>query len=171
MLSGELRGQSAGSPVIGVYLNDGSESKLGYYLDLKVAGTAEECRPDGSRLVDLSVTLTSNAPANSATLPPYLAGGGVIVPRGELRTNVLIYAPEGGGIDSHRVNSSEAGLYSQVHNGLSVGARTFTLKPGESASLDLVVRTGKGQRGTPIIRVTPTAGTPTVTVSGPTCAP
>jgi len=171
VLSGELRGLSDGSPVIGVYLNDGTESKLGYYLDLKVAGTAEECRPDGSRLVDLSVTLTSNAPANSATLPPYLAGGGVIVPRGELRTNVLIYAPEGGGIDSHRVNSSEAGLYSQLHNGLSVGARTFTLKPGESASLDLVVRTGKGQRGTPIIRVTPTAGTPTVTVSGPTCAP
>jgi len=171
VLSGELRGLSDGSPVIGVYLNDGTESKLGYYLDLKVAAKAGECRPDGSRLVDLSVTLTSNAPANAATLPPYLAGGGVIVPRGELRTNVLIYAPEGGGIDSHRVNSSEAGLYSQVHNGLSVGARTFTLKPGESATLDLVVRTGKGQRGTPIIRVTPTAGTPTVTVSGPTCAP
>jgi Protein of unknown function (DUF4012) len=171
VLSGELRGQSAGSPVIGVYLNDGTEAKMGYYLDLKVAAKAGECRPDGSRLVDLSVTLTSKAPADAAQLPRYLTGGGAVVTPGETRTNVLIYAPEGGGIDSHRVNSSEEGLYSELHNGLSVGARTFTLKPGESASLDLVVRTGKGQRGTPIIRVTPTAGTPTVTVSGPTCAP
>lgn len=157
VLSGELRGVDGESPVIGVYLNDGTQAKLGYYLDLHVDAAATQCRPDGSQVVQLSVALTSTAPSDAATLPAYLVGLDNIVPLGEIRTNVMIYAPFEGGISGVRVNSETQGLFSQVHDGLTLGARTFTLKPGETGKLDLEIITGKGQPGPVHVRSTPTA--------------
>lgn len=157
VLSGELRGVAGDSPVIGVYLNDGTQAKLGYYLDLDVDARATECRPDGSQVVHLSLTLTSGAPADAATLPAYLVGLDHIVPLGEIRTNVMIYAPLGGGVAAIRVNSGADGLFSQVHDGLALVARTFTLKPGETGKLDLEILTGKRQPGSVHVRSTPTA--------------
>ncbi|WP_421742088.1 DUF4012 domain-containing protein [Cellulomonas sp.] len=157
VLSGELRGVDGDSPVLGVYLNDGTQAKMGYYLDLTVDAEATECRPDGSQLVHAVVTLTSTAPADAAELPAYLVGLDNIVPLGEIRTNVLIYAPEGGGIESVRVKPDPQGLFAQFHDGLAVGGRTFTLKPGESGTLDLDIVTGRKQTGDVHIRSTPTA--------------
>ncbi|NMM16976.1 MAG: DUF4012 domain-containing protein [Cellulomonas sp.] len=157
VLSGELRGVVGSSAVVGVYLNDGTEAKMGYYLDLKVTGTATECLADGSQLIHVSATLTSTAPADAAKLPVYLTGGGAVVPRGQTRTNVLIYAPAGGGIESSRVNSAPGSLFAQTHDGLSVGALTITLEPGQTSTVELDVRSGPRQTGDPVIRLTPTA--------------
>jgi len=52
--------------VIGVYLNDGTAAKVGYYLRTDVIATSTQCRPDGSQEVTVRVTLTSTAPANAA---------------------------------------------------------------------------------------------------------
>ena len=98
-----------------------------------------------------------NAPPNAADLPSYLVGWDGIVPLGDIKTNILIYAPAGGGIDSVRVNPDPQGLLAQIHDDLSVGGRTFALKPGESGTLDLDIVTGKEQRGDVHIRSTPTA--------------
>ena len=154
VLSGELVGVQGDSPVIGVYLNDGTASKIGYYLRTDVAATATQCRPDGSQAVSVAVTLTSTAPANAADLPPYIASGNVI-PKGEVRTNVLLYAPKGGQVENVRVSRGEQGVFSQTHNGLAVVGKTVQLKPGETVTLDYDVSTGRGQRGPPVLRVTP----------------
>ncbi|OIQ87473.1 hypothetical protein GALL_306790 [mine drainage metagenome] len=156
VLSGQLRGTDGRSPVIGVYLNDGTEAKMGYYLDLAVTGMATACLPDGSQRVHLEVSLTSTAPADAAGLPPYLTGGNAVVPPGETRTNVLIYAPTGGLIESSRVKSG-AGAFAQIQDGLSVQGRTIDLKPGGNETVTLDILTGKGQTADTVIRATPTA--------------
>ena len=71
VLSGELVGVRGKSPVIGVYLNDGSAAKIGYYLRTDVVATPTGCRPGGAQTVNVKVTLTNTAPANAADLPPY----------------------------------------------------------------------------------------------------
>jgi hypothetical protein len=48
VLSVELVGVEGKSPVIGVYLNDGSAAKIGYYLRSDVVATPTGCRPLGS---------------------------------------------------------------------------------------------------------------------------
>lgn len=169
VLSGELRGEQGDSAVVGVYLNDGTEAKLGYYLDLDIRGEATQCRPDGSQVVSVQVSLALNAPQDAASLPRWLVGAGTTVPQGQTRTNVLIYAPEGGGIESVRVKPDPQGLLAQLHDGLSVGARTFTLKPGETGSLDLEIVTGKQQTGDVHIRSTPTARQKGDVVVGTAC--
>ncbi|GEK21493.1 DUF4012 domain-containing protein [Cellulomonas xylanilytica] len=157
VLGGALRGVDGDSAVIGVFLNDGTQAKLGYYLDLTIDAEATECRPDGSQIVHAVVTLQYDAPPDAAGLPPYLVGLDNIVPLGDIRTNVLVYAPDGGGIDSVRVKPDPQGLHAQLHDDLGVGGRTFTFIPGESGTLDLDIVTGKEQRADVHIRSTPTA--------------
>jgi hypothetical protein len=154
VLSGELVGVEGRSPVIGVYLNDGTAAKIGYYLSMDVVATASTCHPDGSQSVSVKVTLTNTAPRNAADLPPYIASGNV-VPKGQVRTNVLLYAPTGGRVDDVRVSSGAPGVFSQTHDGLAVVGRTVQLKPGQSEVIDYDVLTGTSQPGTPVLRVTP----------------
>jgi hypothetical protein len=155
VLSGELVGVDGTSPVIGVYLNDGSAAKIGYYLRTDVSATPTGCSPDGSQAVSVKVTLTNTAPANAADLPPYITGLGKIIPKGEVRMNVLLYAPAGGLIDDIRASTGEQGVFSQTHNGLAVVGKTVQLKPGEQIVLDYDVHTGSRQPGSPVLRVTP----------------
>ena len=154
VLSGELVGVQGDSPVIGVYLNDGTAAKIGYYLRTDVVATSAACHPDGSQSVAVKVTLTNTAPANAAELPPYISGGGVI-PKGDVRTNLLLYAPSGGRVDDVRASSGGPGVFSQTHNGLAVVGRTVLLRVGEQVVINYDILTGTGQRGTPILRVTP----------------
>ncbi|WP_315095730.1 DUF4012 domain-containing protein [uncultured Cellulomonas sp.] len=169
VLGGALRGVDGDSPVIGVYLNDGTQAKVGYYLDLTVDAEATQCRPDGSQIVDAVVTLTYDAPPDAAELPAYLVGLDDIVPLGDIRTNVLIYAPSGGGIETVRVKPDPQGLLAQIHDDLGVGGRTFVLKPGESGTLDLQIVTGPKQTGNVHIRSTPTARQKGDVVVGSAC--
>lgn len=154
VLSGELAGVDGTSPVIGVYLNDGTAAKIGYYLSVDVVATTTTCHPDGSQSVGVRVNLTNTAPKNAADLPPYIASGNVI-PKGQVRMNVLLYAPTGGRVDDVRVSSGAPGVFSQTHNGLAVVGRTVQLKPGQSQTIDYDVLTGAAQPGIPILRVTP----------------
>ena len=155
VISGELVGVQGDSPVIGLYLNDGSAAKIGYYLRTDVAATSTQCRQDGSQAMSVKVTLTNTAPANAAKLPPYLTGGGAVVPQGQVKTNVLLYAPAGGRVDGVRVGGGESGVFSQTHNGLAVVGKTVQLKPGQRIVIDYDIVTGRKQLGTPVLRVTP----------------
>jgi hypothetical protein len=157
VLSGELVGVQDKAPVIGVYLNDGSAAKIGYYLRTDVVATPTGCRPDRAQTVNVKVTLTNTAPADAAGLPPYLTGGGDVIPAGQVRTNVLLYAPSGGRVDDVRASSGDQGVFSQVHNGLAVVGRTVQLKPGQQIALTYDILTGPGQPDTPVLRVTPVA--------------
>jgi Protein of unknown function (DUF4012) len=157
VLSGELTGIEGDSPVIGVYLNDGSAAKIGYYLRTDVVARSTQCRPDGSQAVTVTVTLTNTAPADAASLPPYLTGGGNVIPAGEVRTNVLLYAPTGGRVDDVRVSKGSPGVFSQNHNGLAVVGKTVQLKPGERIVIDYDLLTGPREPGIPVLRVTPVA--------------
>lgn len=154
VLSGALVGVQGDAPVVGVYLNDGTAAKIGYYLRTDVVATSTQCRPDGSQSLHVTVTLTSTAPADAADLPAYISSGNVI-PKGEVRMNVLLYAPLHGRVDDVRVSSGRPGVFSQTHDGLAVVGRTAQLKPGESLAIDYDVTTGSHQPGIPILRVTP----------------
>src|SRR5699024_4355679 len=99
VLSGELRGDDGhGAPVVGVYINDLSEAKIAYYQQMDVDLVAEQCHANGAQDLVVTVTLTSNVPDGAADLPNSLVGAGRIVPKGDMRSNLLVYAPTGGRI-------------------------------------------------------------------------
>lgn len=157
VLAGELRGQAGDSPVIGVFVNDGSRSKIGYYLGMEVTATTAHCRPDGSREVTVTVALSLDAPVDIGTYPPYVAGGQTTEP-GSMRLNVLLYAPTGGSIEDVTIEGADPGVTSQIHDGLPVVGKTVTLGPAGTATLEYRIFTGPDQDGPLLLRTTPLEG-------------
>ncbi|MDF2805933.1 MAG: hypothetical protein K0S43_879 [Cellulosimicrobium sp.] len=173
VLSGELRGRltdASGeetSPVVGVFLNATTAAKVGYYLDTTVAIDDVRCRPDGSQSFTLTVTLTSIlSPDDAASLPTYVSGADG---DGTIRTNLLVYAPAHGGIEGATGPDGDLGLFSQVHEGLVVGARSVAVGPGQTATFGYEVVSGKDQRGSVSVRKTPGARPVTDTVPASQC--
>ncbi|QGQ20266.1 DUF4012 domain-containing protein [Cellulomonas sp. JZ18] len=157
VLAGELRGSAADSPVVGVFLNDATQAKVGYYLDVAWEAEAVECRPDGSQLVQVRGTYRYAPPENVDDLPEYVLGPARIVPPGQLRVNALVYVPENGHLESLRVNSEETPVHAQIHDELSVAALTWTFEPGQTRTLVVDLVTRSDQKGDVLIRSTPLA--------------
>ncbi|HEY3438838.1 MAG TPA: DUF4012 domain-containing protein [Actinotalea sp.] len=155
VLSGELLGRHGATPVVGLYVNDAHADKMGFYLRTEVAVDSTACRADGSQALTVTVRLTSTAPAGGEGLPPYVTGTDAELPAGDLRMNVLLYAPAGGRVEGVTVSTGEPGVTSQVHDGLAVAGRTVQISPGENVILRVDVTTGPNQTNPVEIRTTP----------------
>ncbi len=158
---GALPRQAGPSPYVGVFLNDGTGAKMQYYLDHRVDVRPVDCNDAGRQKLEVTVTLTSNAPADARNLPTSVIG-----PRegnrpyfgvrpGDMRMNVYLYAPIGGWIDASAVDGEETPMSEAEHDGHPVGARTVTLAPGQTRRLTYTVMTGLDQPEAVDLRVTP----------------
>ena len=169
-LSGELVGEREGAPVVGVFFNDASATKMSYYLDYAVAVDGGVCRAGGVRELTTTVDVTSTAPAEAAGYPPYLSGQGQVTP-GHSLTNVMVYSPAGGFIDRVTVDGAEypfLGLYS--HGTMDVAQATIDLGPGESRRIVVTMRTaGAGQEDAAQVRLTPGSKSAVQVVRDSTC--
>jgi hypothetical protein len=154
-VSGTLRGRSEGDPVVGVYLHDRTAAKIGYYEDLDVEVRPVDCGGNGTRQLDVTVTLTSKVPRDVASLPDYLTGGGHAVPVGHMRSDLAVYAPDGGLVTGVRSRGRKLLVTPHVHDGLHVAARTFHLAPGERVTVTYRVQTARPTRGAVRVRTTP----------------
>ena len=81
-------------PTVGVFLNDGSGAKLGYYLRPSATLAVGDCRPDGRRGLRLRVTLRSSAPKSG--LSESVLGLGLAGDPYTVRTLVSVHSPAGG---------------------------------------------------------------------------
>lgn len=146
----------------GVYLNDGTGSKMDYYMRPETTVAWGECRTDAtgaaSGTITLSVTLTNQAPADAATsLPDYITGGGAFgVAEGVVKTVGYLYLPPGVElIESAR--SDDGGFGGATHQGRQVMSFATELAPGQSATATVTVRTLNPGADRALVWVTPTA--------------
>jgi hypothetical protein len=168
-LSGKLRGHHEGAPVVGVYLHDRSAAKIAYYEKMDVEVEATNCRPDGSRDLSVSVTVTSAVPDNVEQLPGHLTGGGNAVPVGHIRSDVLVYAPTDAVITDFSSSDGARGMTTHFHDGLHVAARTVVLQPGKSVTLDYQITSPGGFPEAADVRMTPGADNSRFAVASSHC--
>ena len=143
--------ENPGSPSIGVFLNDGTAAKLGYYLSNEVKVTQGQCRADGRRELDVAVTMHYDAP--SSGLPAYVTGA---IPEGQpyiLKTNVLAFAPLGGGVVGATRDGHDIGIGRGQDHLREVGTATIAMNPGTSTVVTFTVLSPSG--GDPSASVTP----------------
>jgi len=175
-LAGKLPVVDGTNPVFGVYLNDGTGAKLGYYLRSVSTVKPATCRADGRQEWLLSVKLTYSAPATG--LPEYVLG---LKAAGEpyvLRTNVTAVGPSAGGISGVDRDGVPTWMQSGRESDRAAGIVTVDLAPGASTDLtfqmftDPVVGAAPGTYFGPEIRTTPGIGKTDVTVTkAPVCQP
>ncbi len=135
-LAGELPTASSETRQFGVYLNDGTASKMDYYLSKAVSVGSSVCRADGRPTSVIEVTLKNTAPADAATsLPEYVTGGGFAgTEPGKVKTLVAVYAPA----DSIYLGSSQDGKQVGVQTVMDgdhpVAQLQTLLAPGQSTT-------------------------------------
>ncbi|RLK48010.1 DUF4012 domain-containing protein [Microbacterium telephonicum] len=161
-LAGPLPPTDATQLGFGVYLNDGTGSKMDYYVTPETTVAWGECTVDdagrASGTVTLTLTLTNNAPADAATsLPEYITGGGSFgTPAGTAKTVSYLYLPAGAElVESTR--SDGGGFGGAFHDGRQVMSFGASLTPGQSASATVTVRTTVPGAAEAVAWVTPTA--------------
>lgn len=125
----------------GVYVNDGTGSKMDYYMDLSSAAAWCATTQGGTGQATLRVTLTSRAPENAADLPAWITGAGANgVAAGTTRTITYVYLPEGAVLLDAEA-TADSGFGGGFHDGRQVVSWTVDLLPGESATFDVLVET------------------------------
>lgn len=139
-ISGAMTPEALGTNGVGVFLNQGTASKLGYYLDAEV-GSRPYCTDTGGRLDGVLVTLTlaSTAPADIMSKPSYLIGNGRTVPPGTDQQIVLWYTPPGSEVTMVMVNGEHAMLSRGTERGVNVTETTVTIMPGETVTVEAFV--------------------------------
>ena len=79
---------------IGVYLNDGTGSKIDYFL--RATAGARWCADKAGSALILRIEISNRVPQDSSSLPAYVTGGGAFgVPEGHARTIAYVYLPPG----------------------------------------------------------------------------
>ncbi len=155
-LAGEVTGRDGESPVVGVYLNDGSGAKMSWYLDTTVAAAVERCEADGSRVVGVDLTLTNTGPAGGAGLPAYVVGEHLDTP-GNVRTNYDLYAPAGGTLESVEIDGTPEEIFESTYLDLDVASWTTELAPGASTTIHATFTVPADLPGELRLSTTPTA--------------
>lgn len=142
VLEGALPVTDGAHPTIGVFLNDGGGSKLGYYLRRAVEVSPGPCRPGARRELSVGVTLGSAAPRSG--LSRSVLGLGLGGHPYTIRTNVLVFSPAGGAVRQARLDGRPVGLATGTERRRAVGVVTVDLRPGQSRVLEVTVWTAPG---------------------------
>lgn len=141
VLTGVLPAGDGARPTVGIFLNDGSGAKLGYYLtqaaELRVV---PGCGPDRRREMKLRITLGSTAPTSG--LSPYVLGLGLSGDPYTLRTVVSIYSSTGGAVTAMALDGKRVPFGSGRSRHRAVGIIAVDLKPGTRRTLDVSLVTG-----------------------------
>ncbi|WP_243704946.1 DUF4012 domain-containing protein [Micromonospora sp. KC723] len=143
------------APTVGVFLNDGSGAKLGYYLRPSATLTVGNCMEDGRRELRLRFDLHSSAPRaglTEAVLGLAKAGNPYTA-----RTLVTVYSPAGGAVVGARLDGVDTPLGSGTDRGRQVAIANVEVRPGATRTLDMALLTGRNAAGTPELWHTPTA--------------
>jgi hypothetical protein len=155
-VAGQLVTDPAAPPQVGVYLNDATGAKMSYYLRYNVQVDATYCT-NGVQGLSAKAHLLSDAPADAASLPRYITGGGRYgTEPGSQLVLVRLYAPVGGSISDIQLNGKPVSTDGTVEqDGRDVATVVVLLKPKFTVDLTWRMTTGPDQPGDIDVSVTP----------------
>ena len=165
-LAGSLPVSDAAAARFGVYLNDGTGSKMDFYQSVDATLAWDGCRltSDGGATGDavLTVTIGNTAPSDAANLPGYITGGGASgVEAGVTRTIGYIYLPEGFDLIDATM-SDGSGFGGGTHDGRRVLTFAIDLPPGGSTTATITARATQPAPPAVDTVLTPTLAEPAV---------
>lgn len=159
-LAGGLPRTDSEVSTFGVFVNDGTGSKMDYYQSADTSLVWESCTVDSRGLAEgtasLTVTIANNAPVDAASLPDYItAAGWYGIPPGSTRTVGYIYLPEG--FELVRADLSNGGGFGGgMHEGRRVLSYDVVLAPGESVAVSVAAASTSPTGPSLVAQVTPT---------------
>ncbi|GAA1519758.1 DUF4012 domain-containing protein [Nocardioides humi] len=159
-IAGEFVDRTSGPPVVGVYVNDAGPTKMQYYLRQRAQLYSRRCT-DGRQELGTSITFSNATPPRADTLPDTITGEfypGNRTDPGQQLLVVYVSAPVGGEVVSVSVDGQAAGSPTvTTYAGREVATIGVLLDPGQSQTVDVLLRSGKGQEDDPHLEMSPGA--------------
>ena len=161
---GATLGKTAGTPRVGVYLNNAAQSKMDWYLERSVKASHVRTLASGASDYDVHVTLTNAFDVSELdSTPQYVLGDGIDgLEDGQTATLLYVTAPADGRLVSWEFPDGTSFDNVLTLDGLTVGVKRVVLDPGQSWEATIRVRTSDmaGENGaselivqqTPLIR-------------------
>lgn len=161
-LSGRLESDST-KPVLGVYLNDDTYSKISWYASSSTVVGEGVKNADGTTTYDVTTTLTNTiTPEEAASAPTYISGtNGAKRDVSDMLDFVFFYAPAGGTITDFQVSEGalfeDYGIADETLSGLQVLRMRTHLLAGETATFTYKVTVSADAAEPLAVRTTPLA--------------
>lgn len=161
-LSGRLEGDPT-KPVLGVYLNDDTYSKISWYASSSTVVGEGVKNADGTTTYDVTTTLTNTiTPEEAANAPAYISGtNGAKRDVSDMLDFVFFYAPAGGTITDFQVSEGvlfeDYGIADETLSGLQVLRMRTHLLAGETATFTYKVTVSADAAEPLAVRTTPLA--------------
>ncbi len=160
-VSGSLPTTNADATVMGAYVNDITEGKLDYYMQLAVAASSTQCSAKDAAEFTISTTLANTLkPEQVDGLARYISPGRFFA-KGTVSTDLVLYGPVDATVKSVTVNGKPASVTSLPHLGRNA-VKVNVVTPPSAQAVVVVTYSGKSGpygpleiRHTPMVRQTP----------------
>lgn len=163
-----VRQTLAGKDAYAVYFNDRDGGKMGTFLKTSISAGTAQCRQDGARTVGIEVSLTSTAPADAASLPVSMTGGGLYGAKaGDIGLIVSVSAPKKAFFGGVFLDGKPIPSTNVVDGDFAVSAAHVDLPPGRTGVLQFRFTLEKARE--PVILHTPLVNDPRIRTATPTC--
>ena len=155
--AGELPETNLGATVVGVFLNDATGAKLGYYLDATSTLTVESCAAEEGETYRTTIQLTSAVPVDALTsLAPAVIGPGTFgVAPAVIRTRLSVYGPVGSAVTAVMVDGAPAPSQPEFHLNRPVAQIIIDLDPGQSQTVVVDMQGADSASPQALLRMTP----------------
>ncbi|MZJ27891.1 DUF4012 domain-containing protein [Collinsella sp. BIOML-A4] len=162
-ISGALQTDTSEAPILGVYVNNYSYSKMDWFLDKRVTIDSSVENADGSTTYRVTTTLKNTmTPQEKAEMPGYFQGhNGISQDIDDEVLRLYLYAPAGGSISDIKTSGSGSiEMNEATHDGLKVAWGGVHMLLGQDIKVEYTVTTSKDSGHKELkIRTTPTAQT------------
>ncbi len=162
-ISGALQTDTSEAPILGVYVNNYSYSKMDWFLDKRVTIDSSVENADGSTTYRVTTSLKNTmTPQEKAEMPGYFQGhNGISQDIDDEVLRLYLYAPAGGSISDIKTSGSGSiEMNEATHDGLKVAWGGVHMLLGQDVKVEYTVTTSKDSGHKELkIRTTPTAQT------------
>ncbi|MGR0220627.1 DUF4012 domain-containing protein [Agromyces sp. ZXT2-6] len=173
-ITGTLPVDNAEQTTVGVYVNDITEGKLDFYLQLDATGATDACTVDAGTAPTFTTTatLTNTLPPDQvAGLAEYIAPGRFF-PKGHIATDLVLYGPIGSTFQSATVDGAAVSVTPLTHLDRPAVKINVRNAPGATRTVTAVFTGAADAEYGPLeVRHTPMVRPANVTIDAPGCTP
>ncbi|MGB3376831.1 MAG: DUF4012 domain-containing protein [Microbacterium sp.] len=170
-LSGKMPTSNTDTTTVGAYVNDFTEGKLDYYLQLDMAATSTQCSAPDKPTFEVSATITNTLEDQQVPGLPYYVSPAHYFKRGVIATNLVVYGPVGATATKVLVDGKEVKSSAKPHLGRSAVMVPLQNAPGQKHTLTVEYAGATGEYGPLDVRHTPMVRQTPVSIDAPGCAP
>ncbi|MCP2365864.1 hypothetical protein BCL57_000006 [Agromyces flavus] len=171
-ITGALPADNDEQSVVGVYVNDVTQGKMDYYLQLDATAATDSCTVDSGTAPTFTTTATLTStvrPEDVDGLAEYIATGKYF-PKGDISSDVVLYGPVGSTFQSATLDGAPAAVTPLTHLGRPAVKINVRNLPGSAHSVTAVFSgTADGAYGPLEVWHTPLVRPANVTIDAPGC--